>query len=318
MGDVFYVQGGRLLREKFSPAVVKKLYATNRRMWIDLTGPTADQVATLKAVFGLHPVTVEDIISLNTRTKIENFKSYLFVILYGVTKEKNVKLREIDFVLGRDYVITTHRRKVETFEQLKDDQEELRSLFHRGTDFIMHKLVDGEVDNFIPVLEILDDVIDGIEEQITRNPERQILEKILDLKKRIHRIKKILIRQQEKISFLAKNKYALISPECQTYFLDVYDHFYTVTDMIEDYKETLSSSFDAYMSSVSNRMNEVMKVLSIMATVMLPLSVVSGIYGMNFVLLPGAEHPAGFWAVIALMLAIIATMVGYFRHKHWF
>jgi len=318
MIDVFYLDGKKVHKEKFSPTLVKKLYVNNKKMWIDLINPTHEMVNELKKIFSLHPVTVEDMISLNTRTKIENFKKYLFVILYGIYKERNLHLREMDFVLGKDFLITTHRKKVESFEKMKTDKDEIKFLFNEGMDFFLHKLIDEEIDNFIPSLELLDDAIDHIEDQITKNPESNILEKILDLKRRINKIKKMLIRQQEQISFLAKNKYSLISPEAQTYFRDVHDHFFTVTDMIEDYREALSSSFDAYMSSVSNKMNEVMKVLSIMATIMLPLSVISGIYGMNFSVLPGANDPAGFWYVILIMIIIITCMIAYFRKKDWF
>lgn len=318
MIDIFYLDGKKVYREKFSPALVKKLYVKNKPMWIDLTDPTKEVVHELQTIFDLHPITSEDMMSLNTRTKIENFRKYLFVILYGIYKEKNLHLREMDFVLGRDFLITTHRKKIPSFEKLKTEKEELKDLFKDGMDFFMHKLIDEEIDNFIPSLELLDDAIDHIEDQITHNPETHILEKILDLKKRINRIKKMLIRQQEQISFLAKNKYALISQDCQTYFRDVHDHFFTVTDMIEDYRDSLSSSFEAYMSSVSNKMNEVMKVLSIMATVMLPLSVISGIYGMNFVVLPGSQDPFGFWYVIGFMILIIVVMVAWFEKKGWF
>ncbi|MBI4181996.1 MAG: magnesium/cobalt transporter CorA [Candidatus Aenigmarchaeota archaeon] len=318
MIDLFSLGAEGVQKEHFSPGRVKALALKGVHLWIDLTGPSHEIVSELQGIFGLHPVTAEDILSLNTRTKIEDFKSYLFVILYGVYKEKNVMLRELDFVLGKDFLITSHRKKIGGFERLKGEKEELTRLLRRGPDFLMHHLVDEEVDNFIPVLELLDDVIDKIENSLTTKPDGTVLEKILDLKKRINKIKKKLIAQQEKISFLAKNKYPLISAECQTYFRDVYDHFFTVTDMIEDYKDALASSFDAYMSSMSNRMNEIMKVLSIMATIMLPLSVISGIYGMNFSYLPGAGHPLGFWAVILGMLLLIAVMVSYFKRHRWF
>lgn len=314
MIEVFYLD--RKLK-KGEPSQIRELYRQRKKIWIDVTDPTQNEVALLQEIFSLHPITVEDILTINTRAKIEEFENYIFVVLYGIYKRKNIRLREMDFVLERNVLITAHRQSIEGFEKLKREGKRLESIFKSGMDFLMHRLIDTEVDNFIPVLELFDDVIDRIEDRIIKKPEAKILEKILDLKRRINKIKKIIIPQQEKIAFLAKNKYALISSECQTYFRDVHDHFFTVTDMIEGYRDTLNGSFDAYMSSVSNTTNEVMKVLSVMATIMLPLTVISGVYGMNFVVLPGSRSPLGFWVVVGFMFIIIIIMLSFFRKRGW-
>ncbi|MBL7160405.1 MAG: magnesium/cobalt transporter CorA [Candidatus Aenigmarchaeota archaeon] len=295
---------------------LRTLARLKKRIWVDLTNPTPNEVTLVKEIFGIHPITAEDILTPNTRAKIEEFDRYIFVVLYGMIKQRNIRLMEMDFILGKNFLVTSHKG-IASFNKLKSEGKKMSSLFKGGMDFLMHSLIDMEVDNFIPAMEAYDNAIDRIEARIIRDPGPDILAKILDLKRRINKIKKIIIPQQEKISFLAKNKYSLISPSCQTYFRDVHDHFYTVTDMIEDYRDTLSGSFDAYMSSVSNTTNEVMKVLSVMATIMLPLTVISGVYGMNFLVLPGAKDPLGFWYIIVIMLALIAVMLGFFKKKGW-
>ena len=314
MIEVYYYD--KKLR-KGTTAQIKDLIKTRKRFWIDISDPSQNEVALMKELFALHPITAEDILTTNTRAKIEQFEDYLFVVLYGIYKHKNIRLREMDFVLGKNFLVTAHKQTIEGFDKFKRDERKMEQLLKQGMDFFMHNLIDIEVDNFLPVLELFDEVIDKIEDTIIANPNKRTMEKILDLKRRMSKIKKIIIPQQEKISFLAKNKYSLISPSCQTYFRDVHDHFYTVTDMIEDYREALSSSFDAYMSSISNDMNQVMKVLSVMATIMLPLTVISGVYGMNFLVIPGARDPAGFWYVIGLMVILIVVMLGLFKKKGW-
>ncbi len=314
MIEAFYFDRGV---KRAKPSELKSLRAKGKKVWVDMTDPKHEEMSLVKDIFSLHPITAEDILTHNARAKIEEFDTYLFVVLYGIYKHRNIRMKEIDFVLGKGFLITSHQKEIEGFQKLRQAEKKLDGLFRSGMDFLMHALIDSEVDNFIPVLELYDDVIDGIEDAIIESPDVRIMEKILDLRRRMNRIKKIIIPQQEKISFLARNKYELISPECQTYFRDVHDHFYTVTDMMEDYRDALSGSFDAYMSSVSNSTNEVMKVLSVIATIMLPLSVISGVYGMNFLFLPGAKDPFGFWAIIALMVLIIVLMLGFFNRKGW-
>ena len=316
MIEVFYLDR-RIVRAAFSPALIKTLRRTGKKVWIDMINPTEKEVDGIKRLFSLHPITAEDMLTVNTRAKIEEFDEYIFFVLYGVYKQRNIRLRELDFIMGKNFLVSAHKMEIDSFEKLKKNKKRLEELFKSGMDFVMHRLIDEEVDNFIPVLELFDDVIDKIEQDIIRSPDPHLLGKILDLKRRMSKIKKVIIPQQEKISFLAKNKYKLISPNCQTYFRDVHDHFYTVTDMIEDYRDALSSSFDAYMSSVSNKMNEVMKMLSIMATIMLPLGVMSGVYGMNFMFLPGAKSPEGFWVMIGAMMVLVVVMVTYFKKKGW-
>lgn len=314
MIDVYYFDK-RL--KKSDPSKLKMLQQQKKRVWVDLTDPNHHDISQIKDIFSIHPITSEDLLTHNTRAKIEEFDDYIFVILYGIYKQKNIRMRELNFILGKNFLITSHKKKIDYFEKLKSDDKKLESLLKCSLDFLMHNLIDAEVDNFIPVLELFDNVIDSLEDNIIQNPDQKTMEKILDLKRRINKIKKIVVPQQEKISMLAKNKYNLITPDCQTYFRDVHDHFYTVTDMIEDHKDTLSGIFDAYMSSVSNSTNEVMKVLSVMATIMLPLTVISGVYGMNFAILPGSKDPMGFWMIIGLMVAMIVLMLGYFKKKNW-
>ena len=290
----------------------------SKQIWIDVTNITKKESILIKKTFGLHPLTAEDLTSQNTRIKVEEFPEYLFCVFYGIQKAKAIELVELDFVLGKNFIITNHKKEIPSYNGLKKDKEKLENLFERGNDFIFHRLLDLEIDNYAPVLEDIDNKIEDIEEEVTKKPRPELLTRILKLKRLIVRIKKSVLPQREKIFFLAKNEYHFISKKSIPYFRDVYDHAVRVSDFIDNYREAVGSTFDAYISSVSNSMNEVMKVLSIIATIALPLTVISGIYGTNFQDLPGASFIHGFWIMILIMILLIFSMIYYFKRRGWF
>ncbi|NQV90947.1 magnesium/cobalt transporter CorA [Candidatus Woesearchaeota archaeon] len=289
-----------------------------KNVWIDVTNITTEESALLEKKFNLHHLTTEDLMNQNTRIKVEEFPNYLFCVFYGVKKEKEIELQELDFILGKNLIITNHKKEIKTFTELKNNSEKLKLLFENGVDFIFHHLLDHEIDNFFPVLEDIDDMIEDIEEEITKRAKAELLQKILGIKRKIVVIKKSALPQREKVSFLAKNEYKFISKNAIPYFRDIYDHAIRVSDSIDNYREAISGSFDAYMSAVSNNMNEVMKTLSIIATIALPLGVISGIYGTNFAVLPGQNLSYGFWLMLAGMFSIIGIMLIFFKKRGWF
>lgn len=298
---------------------IKNLHKLKRyKVWVDITNCTKEEAELLRKQCNLHALTVEDLTKQGTRIKIEEFPHYMFCVFYGLKKEKSTVLQELDFVIAKNILITNHKTEVSTFTKLKNNKEKLTRLFQKGTDFIFHHVLDQEVDNFFPVLELIDDKIEAIEENVTQNPRPELLKKILALKREIVIIKKSTLPQREKIGFLAKNQNSFISKNAVPYFRDVYDHAIRVSDTIENYREAVSGTFDAYMSAVSNNMNEVMKTLSIIATIALPLGVISGIYGTNFLVLPGQHYPYGFWVMLGGMFSIIAFMMYMFKKRSWF
>lgn len=290
----------------------------NKKIWIDVTNITKEEAKFLEKELKLHDLTTEDLLNQNIRIKVEEFSEYLFCIFYGIKKEKTIELQELDFILGKNFIITNHKKEISTITQLKNNAEKLDSLFKKGIDFLFHHILDNEVDNFFPVLEEIDDMIESIESEVTKKAKPEILQKIIKIKKNIILIKKSTLPQREKISFLAKNEYKFISKKAIPYFRDIYDHSIRVSDSIDNYREAIGGSFDVYMSSVSNSMNEVMKTLSIIATIMLPLGVISGIYGTNFDFLPGQHLAYGFWMMIFGMFLMVGIMIIMFRKRKWF
>lgn len=290
----------------------------HEKIWVDVTAITRAEADFLEQKFNLHHLTSEDLINQRTRIKVEEFSDYLFSVFYGIKKEKQIELHEMDFILGKNFIISNHKDKIDSFSELKKDLKKLQGLFEKGVDFIFHHLLDTEVDNFFPVLEDIDNQIELIEEKVVKKAKPELLQQILKIKRKIVTIKKSALPQREKISFLAKNGYHFISKKSIPYFRDIYDHAIRVSDSIDNYREAISGTFDAYMSAVSNNMNEVMKTLSIIATISLPLGIISGIFGTNFDILPGQHIPFGFWMMIGLMLTFVASMVYFFKRRGWF
>ena len=289
----------------------------NKKVWIDLISPTKDELKILRETYKLHPLTTEDIFVKNTRVKIEIFPNYLFIIFYGLYKNKKIEVKERDFIIGKKFLISSRLDETENIRELKKNSEKLQKLMEKGMDFLLHKMIDYEIDNFFPALEDIDAQIDAIERKIIQKPEPRLLSKTIELKRTLVSIKKIVLPQRDKIALLAKSDLEFISPKAVVYFRDIYDHAVRVADTIDNYREATGSVFEVYMSSVSNNMNEIMKVLSIIATIMLPLTLIAGIYGMNFIAMPGLKSSNGFWAVILSMAILTILMVSYFRRKRW-
>ena len=313
MLEIFYYNG------TVHKAEVKDLPKLKRKkVWIDCTNITKEESKILKDAFNLHPLTREDLLNLPTRIKVEEFPNYLFCVFYGVRKSRTVESLEFDFVLGKHFFISKHKREVRFITELKNNHEKLGKQFKKGLDFMLHKMLDTEIDNYFPVLELLDSQIEALQEDVPLRPDHRFVTRIMRLKRSIVNVKRLTYQQREKVSFLAKNDYAFISEKAVPYFRDIYDHAIKIVDLIDNARESISNTYEIYMSSVSNHMNQVMKVLGIIATITLPITALSGIYGTNFHVLPGADWPHGFWAMIGIMVVMSIGLILFFRRKGWF
>ncbi|MBD3354623.1 magnesium/cobalt transporter CorA [Candidatus Woesearchaeota archaeon] len=317
MLDIFYLDNRRKLKKGKVEDLAK---LKNKRIWIDVTKITKKEADLLGKLYDFHPVTEEDMFQSHGRIKVEQFPHYLFCTFYGIRKSSKhkIELLPLEFILGKNFIVSTHKYKIESYEKIKQRESLIEYLLKRGVDIVFHRLLDEEIDNFFPVLEELDDQIEKLDEKITERVESKLLSKIVKLKKKIVEIKKITFPQREKISFLIRRKYKFLPEKSQPYFRDIYDHAIWVSDVVENHREAIGDTFDTYMTAVSNNMNEVMKVLSIIATIALPLTVVSGIYGTNFINLPGSESQNGFWIMMLMMGFIGIAMIIFFKERKWF
>lgn len=271
--------------------------------------------------FDLHPLVLEDILNTEQRPKIEDFDDYIFVVLkmlYYDENENEVRAEQISIIFGSNFVLSFQERVGDIFNPLR---ERIRSAKGRvrkmGADYLAYILMDAIVDNYFIVLEKLGEKIEGMEEELVTNPTPETLQTLHNLKREMIFLRKSVWPLREVVSRLERGESKLIKDSTGIYLRDVYDHTIQVIDTIETFRDMLSGMLDIYLSSVSNRMNQVMKVLTIIATIFIPLTFIAGLYGMNFRFMPELEWHWGYPAVVVVMVAVGISMLFYFRKKRW-
>lgn len=288
--------------------------------WLDIINPDEKEIKVLREVFKFHPLVIEDCLHRVQRSKIDNFKDYYFIVLNAHREKENKRGFTYEGVyafLGNSYIVTLHWSQLDVMERAHERVSKDPSAFERGMDFILYTITDEIVDSYFPLNDKIGDRIDTLEEMIIRFPKKQIQDEILVLKRMIVKLKRILSPQRDALNTLLRHDFSLIREENRLYFMDVYDHVLRIFDLADTHQDLLASTLDLYMSQISNRMNEIMKVLTIITTLMMPLTVISGIYGMNFEIMPGVHSRAGFGVTIVLMLVIVGAEVLYFKIKKW-
>jgi magnesium transporter len=252
---------------------------------------------------------------------MEDFEDYLFIVLNMLQYDEEVnetKTEQVSLILGSNYVVSFQEDEGDVFglirERIRADRGRTRKM---GADYLAYSLVDAIVDHYFMVLEKVGEQIEDIEDELVKNPTPEVLHTIHSLKRELIYLRKSVWPLREVISRLERWESHLIDKSIDIYLRDVYDHTIQVIDALETFRDTLSGMLDIYLSSVSNRMNEVMKVLTIIATIFIPLTLIAGIYGMNFRYMPELESPWGYPMVYLVMLAVCAVMLVYFRRKKW-
>ena len=292
-----------------------KSLETRKPIWVDVSDPTKPEMDALKKRFLLHGLTVEDCSKTGNRVKLEQFREYVFIIIYGPGKGKDAEQVQLNFILGRGFIVTVHKGRVSSFEEMKGDSVRMKRALSRGPDFLLHQLMDVETDNYFPVMERIEDQIDELEDEVYRSVDHKVLGKLFRLKRQLLEIRRKTSPQKDVVLALSRGG-TFISERTSIYFRDMYDHIIRIDESIDDYREVLSNTLEVHLSMVSNRMNEVMKTLTIIATIMLPLTVITGIYGMNLYI-PEASYDATYFIVISAMAILIGGMVIYFWRKRW-
>jgi magnesium transporter len=324
MEILVYRQGEEKVEEGFTVDQLPELLKDpSSVIWVDMESPTAADERVLLEVFKFHPLTVEDCRENRHYPKIEEFPGYLYFIVHGVradTSPDRFNTIELDGFLGKNYVITYHH---DTFRSITNVKQLLRTspiLCRRGPAFLCHQILDQIVDFYSPVLEDFDDHIDQLEQQIfaLKQPNNQILAQIMELKRGVLRLRRISVKQMDVILRMSRGEFAALIPEdMRPFYRDVHDHLTRVVDLAENYRDLLSGALEAYLSVISNRLNEIMKVLTIFSAVMLPLTFIAGVYGMNFDNMPELHSRYGYYAAWAIMIVVAVAMLIYFWRRGW-
>jgi magnesium transporter len=290
--------------------------------WINVSGlHDVSLVEKLGECFRIHPLVLEDILNTYQRPKIEEYDDQVFIVLkmlYRDSESGEITAEQLSMVVGENYVISFQERPQDVFDGVRERlRSSRRRIRERGADYLAYALLDAVVDSYFLVLEALGEQIEALEEDLLQEPTAETLHAVHDLKRELIFLRRSVWPLREVISLLARGDRPLFSDETILYLRDVYDHTIQVVDTIESYRDLVAGMHDTYLSSVSNRMNEVMKVLTIFASIFIPLTFLVGVYGMNFQYMPELGWRWGYPGVWAAMLILGAGMLLYFRRKKW-
>jgi magnesium transporter len=296
-------------------AQVEDLRRRDEFFWLDLKDPSNDDLNALQEIFGFHPLTIEDTREFGQRPKLESYGEYVFVVFYGARAEGGrVGLTELHLFLSGSYVISIRR---ELCAELEAVHATLEKAGARGEQFILYKIFDALTDSFFPVLSGMDEQIDAIENEIIEQPTDQQLQTIFQLKRDLVAMRRVVTPQRDLFARAIDDITALpgLEPSAHDYFRDVYDHLIRISEQIDSYRDLLTSAMDVYLSTVSNRLNQVMKQLTIIATIFLPLSFVTGFFGQNFGWLVQRIDTLGAFLALGVggVLVALVLLVGWFR-----
>jgi len=272
-------------------------------------------------IFGLHDLTVQDVANSMHRVKNEDFGSYLLIILKMLEFNKtssSIDAEQLSIVLGKNYLITFQESPGDFFGDLREEIKIAGSVVRKmGPDFLACRIIDTIVDNYFNAIESFGDLIEDKQDELIANPTRQTLNSIQGIKKSMMQLRQYVWPVREILSELGKKESPLIMEKTVAYFRDVYDRIFEAMDLIENTREMVGSLIDIYLSSLSNRTNEVMKVLTVVATIFIPLTFIVGLYGMNFRYMPELNSEWGYPGVLLLMLLVAGGMLLYFHRKKW-
>ena len=305
-------------------AIRAALADTSGLIWIDLTVASQDDARILSDVFNFHDLSIEDVVSPTVDpAKIDDMGGYIFVVVQALTGYEagaELKIVECEFYLGPNYVVSCHQEAPPSISAFCDKPQTVEHIMRRSSGWLLHGLLDAIVDDYIPIVDALDETIDQLENDVLDRAEPALLQKILIAKRNSLRLRRATSPQRDIMNRLSRGEFpALIPDETSIYFRDIYDHLVRIEYLIEAVRDLSDGALQTYLSVVSNRLNEVMRVLTSVATIILPLTLISGIFGMNFSrnVWPGYDTSWGFPLVATSMVIVSLLMLTYFRWRRW-
>lgn len=296
--------------------------ASPRVLWINVSGLTdIALVQRLGESFGLHPLTLEDILNTDQRPKVDDLGSHLYIVakmLECPTTGHEIRTEQVSLVLGPNHLLSFLEDPGDVFDAVRDrirrDQGRVR---HSGADYLAYRLIDAIVDEYFIVMERVGDRLEELETELIEKPDAAAFARLYEVKREIIGLRRSILPMRDVVVTLTRGETAVLRPQTAIFFRDVHDHMLHVIETFESYRELSASLFDLYLTSQNNRMNEVMKILTIITTIFIPLSFIAGVYGMNFEQMPELSEPWGYPAVLGLMAVVVVGMLIWFRRKTW-
>jgi magnesium transporter len=295
--------------------------------WINIDGlHDVELLRSLGQLFGFHPLTLEDVLNCGQRPKLESYGPYHFMVMKSLRlRDEELEIEQISFFLSGNYVITLQEIPGDSFEAVRQRIRQGKGLIRRaGPDYLAYALIDALIDEFFPVLEAYGERIEELESDLVLRPSPAYLRTVYRIKRELLVLRRTAWPEREVINALQRDDSQLVRPETQVFLRDAYDHTVQVIDMIETYRDLAAGMLDVYLSSTSNRMNEIMKVLTVISTIFIPLNFIAGVYGMNFDParspwnMPELEWRFGYPVVLSIMASVAVGLVLFFRSKGWF
>ncbi len=298
--------------------------------WIDVQGlGSEDVLKRLGQVFGLHPLMLEDVVNVPQRPKVEQYPDQILLItrmVIAAGNGTNFFREQVSFILGKHYLLTVQEEaEHDTFSPVRERIRTNKGLIRsQGPDYLAYTLLDTIIDGFFPVLEIYGEYLEELEDEVVMNPTRQTLERIHTLRRELLSLRRAIWPLRDAINILIRDSGHLICGDVRVYLRDCYDHTIQVMDIVETYRELASSLMDVYLSSISNKMNEIMKILTVISTIFIPLTFIAGVYGMNFnpdsspLNMPELNWYWGYPLCWAIMLGIAGSLILFFKRRGWF
>jgi magnesium transporter len=299
------------------------------RFWLDMSCPTDAEYALLKDVFGFHPLAIEDSVKYMQRPKIEPYANggdashnpYWYMVIHGPDLEtfrEDLRTKELDIFVSEKYLLTSHD---ERFKSIDDVIPRCANnpgfVLDNGIDMLLYTILDHLVDNYQPILNFLQEELDTLEEAAVECAEPALLPRIAAKKRDLLNLRRLMGPQRDVLAQLTRGEVPFIRESTRVYLRDVLDHLTRATEMVELYRDLVVGARDIYMSSISNNLNEIMKTLTTISVIALPLTVVTGFFGMNFEAMPGIHSPQGFWIAMVIMGGLVAVLLYWFRTRRW-
>lgn len=319
-----YDEDNAIRKVDITPNACAPYIGTNTVSWMDIQGLGSETVLKqVGDIFNLHPLLLEDVVNVPQRPKLEDYNNQLLVISQMVRlkeDESGFDTEQVSFVLGKRYLLSFQEEELQDcFEIVRDRIRTSQGRVRKsGADYLTYLLLDTIIDGYFPVVEHYEDRIEALEDVIISNPDRDTMQEIYDVRRELLALRRLIWPMRNVLHLLMRDHHGIVSDEVQIYFRDSYDHVIQILEIIEAYRELAASLMDVYMSTMGNKLNEIMKFLTVISTIFIPLTFIVGVYGMNFENMPELKGEWSYFMVWLVMLAVAGGLIFYFWRKGWF
>ena len=319
-----YDEDNAIRKVDITPNACAPYIGTNTVSWMDIQGLGSETVLKqVGEIFNLHPLLLEDVVNVPQRPKLEDYNNQLLVISQMVRlkeDESGFDTEQVSFVLGKRYLLSFQEEELQDcFEIVRDRIRTSQGRVRKsGADYLTYLLLDTIIDGYFPVVEHYEDRIEALEDVIISNPDRDTMQEIYDVRRELLALRRLIWPMRNVLNLLMRDHHGIVSDEVQIYFRDSYDHVIQILEIIEAYRELAASLMDVYMSTMGNKLNEIMKFLTVISTIFIPLTFIVGVYGMNFENMPELKGEWSYFLVWLVMLAVAGGLIFYFWRKGWF